>query len=346
VCRCLPRRAVNRACLNIVCPGFESWSHDSFRSPRGPLAVPREPLQTPASPRTSERPGRCRAHARSGRPAGVSRDAVLASGNRARAEVERRQLAARASSEFDVLATLRRAGAPYSAKPSALARTLLLSPAGTTSRLDRLEALGFIARRATPNDRRSSTVVLTAKGLAVIDAAIADHVANEARLLAPLTATERRTRDELLRTMLAQFEGPQKMTKAPRQSGLEGSEANPHRGLCPMPPHWAGFVAVRVSGLTPFLSAPQSAWVQAPRQLTRRGYATRRPTYPRSVYAYRGSAATASRRRARRPGPRVAARVGSRCEEAGQLRDEWDLANRGVRLGCNASGGRTAVGAR
>lgn len=109
-----------------------------------------------------------------------------------------------------MLATLRRAGAPYSTKPSALARTLLLSPAGTTSRLDRLEALGFIDRRATPNDRRSSTVVLTAKGLAVIDAAIADHVANEARLLAPLTATERRTLDELLRTMLAQFEGPQK----------------------------------------------------------------------------------------------------------------------------------------
>jgi hypothetical protein len=76
------------------------------------------------------------------------------------------------------------------------------------------------------------------------------------------------------------------MTKAPRQSGLGGSEANPHRGLCPMPPHWVGFVAVRVSGLTPFLSAPRSAWVQAPRQLTCRGYGTRRPTYPRSVYAY------------------------------------------------------------
>lgn len=108
--------------------------------------------------------------------------------------------------EFDVLATLRRAGAPYSMKPSVLARTLLLSPAGITSRLDRLEALGLVDRRRDPDDRRSSSVVLTTKGLAVVDAAVTDHVANEARLISPLTATERRTLDTLLRKLLAQFE--------------------------------------------------------------------------------------------------------------------------------------------
>lgn len=109
--------------------------------------------------------------------------------------------------EFDVLATLRRAGAPYSIKPTALARTLMLSPAGMTSRLDRLEALALVDRRPDPDDRRSSSVVLTKKGLAVVDQAVTDHVANESRLIAPLTVAERRTLNTLLRKLLVQFEG-------------------------------------------------------------------------------------------------------------------------------------------
>jgi DNA-binding MarR family transcriptional regulator len=38
------------------------------------------------------------------------------------------------------------------------------SPNGITSRLDRLEKLGLIERRASPEDRRSLLVVLTAQG--------------------------------------------------------------------------------------------------------------------------------------------------------------------------------------
>src|SRR5687768_1923065 len=106
--------------------------------------------------------------------------------------------------EFDVLATLRRAGEPYSMTPSGLARMLLLSPAGMTSRIDRLEERGLVERRPAPDDRRSTSVVLTSEGLAVVDAAVTDHVANETRLVAPLSATERRTLDTLLRKLLAQ----------------------------------------------------------------------------------------------------------------------------------------------
>jgi len=108
--------------------------------------------------------------------------------------------------EFDVLATLRRRGAPYTAKPSEIARTLMLSPAGVTSRLDRLEGLGFVRREPDPEDRRSVTVALTDAGHALIDAAITDHVANEARLLAPLSARERATFNDLLRKLLDAFE--------------------------------------------------------------------------------------------------------------------------------------------
>lgn len=108
--------------------------------------------------------------------------------------------------EFDVLAALRRAGDPYVMMPSELARMLMLTPAGMTNRLDRLEANGFIERRPDPEDRRSSPVALTDGGRRVVDAAVAEHVANEARLLEPLTATDRAALDKALRKLLAQFE--------------------------------------------------------------------------------------------------------------------------------------------
>jgi len=105
--------------------------------------------------------------------------------------------------EFDVLATLRRAGAPYEAKPSAIARSLMLSPAAMTNRLDRLESAGLLERRSVAGDRRSTPVGLTARGLEVVDRAVAEHVANEAALLADLGATQRRELDRGLRALLA-----------------------------------------------------------------------------------------------------------------------------------------------
>ena len=108
--------------------------------------------------------------------------------------------------EFDVLAALRRMGAPFTTTPSALTRALMLSPAGMTSRLDRLEAAGFVERVADPGDRRSLLVVLTARGLDTIDAAVVDHVANEERLLEALSDRERTTLDHLLRKLGEQFE--------------------------------------------------------------------------------------------------------------------------------------------
>ena len=108
--------------------------------------------------------------------------------------------------EFDVLAALRRSGAPHVLTPTALARTLMLSPAGMTNRLDRLEAAGHIARRPDPGDRRSSLVVLTPGGRDLVDAAVTDHVANEAQLLAALDPDRRAALDDALRTLLAPFE--------------------------------------------------------------------------------------------------------------------------------------------
>ncbi len=73
---------------------------------------------------------------------------------------------------FDVLTALRRAGTPYSLTPKQLVQSLLLSGAGLTSRLNKLESQNLIARLAEPSDRRTLRVQLTASGEAVINEAI------------------------------------------------------------------------------------------------------------------------------------------------------------------------------
>src|SRR3954452_6022172 len=91
---------------------------------------------------------------------------------------------------FDVLATLRRAGTPFRLSAGALARGLVMSTGGMTKRLDKLEAAGLIARSPDPDDRRGVLVSLTDEGLARVDRAAVDHLANEARLLESLSARE------------------------------------------------------------------------------------------------------------------------------------------------------------
>lgn len=108
--------------------------------------------------------------------------------------------------EYDVLAALRRSGHPHSLTPSALAATLMLSRAGMTSRLDRLEESGFIERRNNREDRRSMHIDLTAAGLALVDTVTTEHVLAENDLLATLTAGEQQTLDQLARKWLQRFE--------------------------------------------------------------------------------------------------------------------------------------------
>jgi DNA-binding MarR family transcriptional regulator len=104
--------------------------------------------------------------------------------------------------EFDVLATLRRGGEPYTLAPTALARWMMLSSAAMTNRVDRLEAAGLVERRPDPGDRRGVLVALTPDGKRVVDAAVADHVENERRPLEPLTAEDQQTLNALLRKLL------------------------------------------------------------------------------------------------------------------------------------------------
>ncbi len=109
-------------------------------------------------------------------------------------------------SDFDVLATLRRLGPPYVATPSRVTQSLMLSPATLTSRLDRLENIGLIERRADPDDRRSLLVALTEAGFERIDAAVTDHVETEEQILGVLSAKQRRSLDDALSTLLQSLE--------------------------------------------------------------------------------------------------------------------------------------------
>lgn len=102
-----------------------------------------------------------------------------------------------------MLGVLRRTGAPYRMAPTALARTLLLTTASITHRVDRLQAAGFVARTPDPADRRGVLVGLTQTGLEVADRTVETLGAVERRTVEGLTAREREQLARLLRKLLA-----------------------------------------------------------------------------------------------------------------------------------------------
>ncbi|MET1034962.1 MAG: MarR family transcriptional regulator [Arthrobacter sp.] len=110
--------------------------------------------------------------------------------------------------DFDVLAALRRAGAPFERAPKELAGHTMVTTGAMTKRLDRLEGAGLLTRRSSEADGRGRVVALTDRGLEVIDAAFAEHMANERRLLGSLGAREVEQLEALLAKWLADFEGP------------------------------------------------------------------------------------------------------------------------------------------
>ncbi|MEU0480854.1 MarR family transcriptional regulator [Streptosporangium sp. NPDC006013] len=102
--------------------------------------------------------------------------------------------------EFDVLATLYRGGEELSA--GALAGALLLSPAATTNRLDRLQAAGLLTRSPDPADGRSVRVRLTDAGRDLLERSVEDHLQGLGTLLGGLSDDERERLSDLLARLL------------------------------------------------------------------------------------------------------------------------------------------------
>jgi DNA-binding MarR family transcriptional regulator len=88
--------------------------------------------------------------------------------------------------EFDVLSALRRSGEPFELTAGELAALTHVTSGTMTSRLDRLEARGFVDRRADPSDGRLVRVRLTAEGRDRVDAAFAALLDSERQLLRAL----------------------------------------------------------------------------------------------------------------------------------------------------------------
>ena len=107
--------------------------------------------------------------------------------------------------EFDVLAALRRAGAPYELSPGRLLRETLVTSGTMTNRVDRLAARGFVVRSPDPSDRRGVIVRLTPEGRETVDAAFEELLAAEAALLADLADADRQRLAALLRTLLTPY---------------------------------------------------------------------------------------------------------------------------------------------
>ncbi|MEU9231531.1 MarR family winged helix-turn-helix transcriptional regulator [Streptomyces subrutilus] len=105
--------------------------------------------------------------------------------------------------EFDVVATLRRSGAPYTLSPRQLSATLMLTTGGMTGRLDRLEKAGLLCRKPDPHDRRGLQVTITDRGLALIDEAVTAGLEVQSAALRGLSEEETAVLTGLLRKLLA-----------------------------------------------------------------------------------------------------------------------------------------------
>lgn len=104
--------------------------------------------------------------------------------------------------EVGLLGALSAAGPDSLLTPTTLMRRLLLSSAGVTSRLDRLERSGLVRRLPDPSDRRGVLVELTPEGERVLRDAVAANVGDSGHFFSTLTQAERATLDRALRKLL------------------------------------------------------------------------------------------------------------------------------------------------
>lgn len=108
--------------------------------------------------------------------------------------------------EFDMLATLRRAGTPYRLAPTELFSTMMVTSGTMTHRLKVLEGKGWIVREACSQDARSTLVRLSEAGFALIERAVEAHVANEHAILSALPARSVDALQKRLAELLAALE--------------------------------------------------------------------------------------------------------------------------------------------
>lgn len=108
--------------------------------------------------------------------------------------------------EFDVLAALRREGAPYELSPGDLIHQTLSSSGTMTNRIDRLAGRGLVERSTNPADRRGVRVRLTEAGSQAVSAALDDLIGYERSVLAGVSQAKQSELAASLHDLLAGFE--------------------------------------------------------------------------------------------------------------------------------------------
>jgi len=104
---------------------------------------------------------------------------------------------------FDVLATIRRSGAPYGLSPSDLMASTMVTSGTMTNRIDQLVKAGLVERTSNPQDARSFIISLTSEGRALIDQVLNDHVRTQDQLTAVLTKEDKKSLNLILRKFLS-----------------------------------------------------------------------------------------------------------------------------------------------
>lgn len=99
---------------------------------------------------------------------------------------------------YDLLATLRRKGEPFTLTPTQLQTEMMLSSGATTYRIDQLEKRGLLKRSPDPEDRRGTLVRLTAEGKKLTDKVTESHLETERAFLSSLSDKQKRDLAELL----------------------------------------------------------------------------------------------------------------------------------------------------
>lgn len=117
--------------------------------------------------------------------------------------------------EFDVLAALRRAGAPYAGKPNELMKALMLSSGGTSNVINRLETRGLVERQADPADGRGSRVLLTPAGVELAERALKANTAAHAAVVAEVPQETLTAAADALRAVFARAKGLRRPARRP-----------------------------------------------------------------------------------------------------------------------------------
>lgn len=109
---------------------------------------------------------------------------------------------------WDLLITLYRSAPPEGLTPTQLTELTAITGPSMTNRIDRLLDRGLVERQASPADRRSVRVLLTAPGRELVEGLLAPHLANGRHILSALTPQEMQELERLALKLLAHLESP------------------------------------------------------------------------------------------------------------------------------------------